>query len=128
MRTPSVVVGLVPGQDRPQVSFADDQHPFDDLGPGGEHEPLRKGIRTRAPGRDLYRFAAGAGQRRVEGRSELASPVADQEPEVRGAVAGIHHKIADLLCGPRPVRVRGDTEDMDVAAAGLDHEEAVQAL
>ena len=42
----SVVVGLVPGRDRPQVSFADDQHRVGDLGPGGEHEPLRQGIRT----------------------------------------------------------------------------------
>jgi hypothetical protein len=46
---------------------------------------------------------------------ELPGPVADEDPEVRGAVAGIHQKIADLLCGPRPVRVRGDAEDMDVA-------------
>ena len=111
----SVVVGLVTGQDRPQVSFADDQHPVDDLGPGGEHEPLRKGIRPRAPGRDLYRFDAGAGQDGVEGHGELPGPVAEQEPEVRGAVAEIHQKIADLLCGPRPVRVRGDAGDMDVA-------------
>ncbi len=44
MRASSVVVGLVPGQDRPQMSFAGDQHPVDDLGPGGEHEPLRKSI------------------------------------------------------------------------------------
>jgi hypothetical protein len=63
-----------------------------------------------------------------EGHGELPGPVADEEPEVRGAVAEIHQKIADLLCGPRPVRVRGDAEDMDVAAAGLYHEEAVQAL
>jgi hypothetical protein len=57
-----VVVGLVPGQDRPRVSFAGGQHRVGDLGPGGEHEPFRTGIRTRAAGRDLYRFDAGAGQ------------------------------------------------------------------
>jgi len=89
----SVVVGLVPGQDRPQVSFAEDQHPVGDLGPGAEHDPLRIGIRARAPGRDLYRFDAGAGQDRVEGRGELPSPVADEEPEVRGAVAEIHQRL-----------------------------------
>jgi hypothetical protein len=99
----SVVVRLVPGQDRPQVSFAGDQHPVDDLGPGGEHEPLRTGIRTRAPGRDLYRFDADAGQGGVEGHGELPGPVAEQEPEVCGAAAEIHQEIADLLGGPRPV-------------------------
>jgi hypothetical protein len=35
----SVVVGLVLGQDRPQMPLAEDQHPVGDLGPGGEHEP-----------------------------------------------------------------------------------------
>jgi hypothetical protein len=42
-------------------------------------------------------------------------------------VAEVHQEIADLLGGPRPVWVRGDPEDMDVAAADLDDEEAVQA-
>jgi hypothetical protein len=49
-----VVVGLVPGQGRPQVSFAGGQHRVDDLGPGGEHNRsaqafargLRGGIST----------------------------------------------------------------------------------
>jgi hypothetical protein len=35
---------------------------------------------------------------------------------------------ADLLRGPRPVRVRGDPGDVDVAAADFDHEQAVQPL
>jgi hypothetical protein len=39
-----VVVGFVFGQDRPQVSFAEDQHPVGDLGPGGEHEPFGIGV------------------------------------------------------------------------------------
>ena len=42
MRAPAVVVGLVLGQDRPQVPFAEDEHLVGDLGPGGEHEPCRK--------------------------------------------------------------------------------------
>ena len=32
-----VVVGLIFGQDRPQVPFAEDEHPVGDLGPGSEH-------------------------------------------------------------------------------------------
>jgi hypothetical protein len=46
-------MGLVLGQDRPQMPLAEDQHPVGDLGPGGEHEPFRIGIRSRAPGRDF---------------------------------------------------------------------------
>ena len=41
MRSPSVVMGLILGQDRPQMPFAEDEHPVCDLGPGGEHEPFR---------------------------------------------------------------------------------------
>ena len=55
-------------------------------------------------------------------------PVPDQELEVRGVIAEIHEQVADLPCGPRPVRVRGHAEDMHIPGADLDHEEAVQAL
>jgi hypothetical protein len=83
---PSVVVGLVPGEDRPEVSFAGDQHPVGDLGPGGEHEPFGIGVRAGASGRDFQGLDAGAGQGRVERFGELPGAVADQEPEVRCAV------------------------------------------
>jgi hypothetical protein len=39
------------------MSFAEDQHPVGDLGPGGEHEPLRIGVRPRISGRDLHGVA-----------------------------------------------------------------------
>jgi hypothetical protein len=54
-------------------------------------------------------------------------PVAGQEPEACGAVAEIHQEIADLLGGPRPVRVRGDSGNVHVAGADLDDEQAIQA-
>ena len=49
-------------------------------------------------------------------------------PEVRGPATEVHQEIPDLLRGPRRVRVRGDSQDVYVAAAGLHHEQAVQAL
>jgi hypothetical protein len=52
MRPPSVVMGLIPGQDGPQVPRAEDEHRVGDLCPGGEHEPFRVSVRTRAAGRD----------------------------------------------------------------------------
>jgi hypothetical protein len=68
-------------------------------------------------GRDLHGLYAGAGQDGVEGAGELPGPVADQEPEVRDPITGVHQEIADLLGGPRPVRVRGDPEDVYVTGA-----------
>ena len=63
-----------------------------------------------------------------ERRAELPGPVTDQEPEAGGAFTEIHQQIADLLRSPRPVRVGGNAEDMDIPGADLDHEQAVQAL
>jgi len=78
--------------------------------------------------RDLHGLDASASQERIEGRSELPGSVADQEPEIRGAIAEIDQEVADLLCGPRPVRIRGHAEDVHAPRSDLDHEEAVQAL
>jgi hypothetical protein len=61
------------------------------------------------------------------GRGELPGPVADREPECRGPLAEVRQEIADLLHGPRPVRVRGDPGDVHVAGASLDDEQAIQA-
>jgi hypothetical protein len=98
-------VGFILSQDRPQMPLAEDQHPVGDLRPGREHKPFRIGIRSRAPGRDFHGLDADARQERLEGRGELPGSVADQEPEIRGAIAEIHQEAADLLGGPRPVRV-----------------------
>jgi hypothetical protein len=87
------------------MSFTEDQHPVCDLCPYGEHEPLGISVRARASGRDLHGPDAGVGQDRVEGVGELAGAVADQEPEVGGAVAEVHQEVADLPRRPRPVRV-----------------------
>jgi hypothetical protein len=43
-------------------------------------------------------------------------------------IAKVHQEIADLLGGPRSVRVSGHSEDVDVAAPDFDDEQAVQAL
>ena len=109
------------------MSLAEDQHPVGHLRPGGEHKPFGIGVRPRAPGRDLHGLDTSAGQDRVEGSGELPGPVADQEPEARGPITEVHQEIADLLGGPRPVRVRGHPEDVHIAAADLHHEQAVQA-
>src|SRR5580704_5316793 len=71
VRSSPVVVPGIFGHHAAQVPFADDQHPVGDLRPGGEHEPLRIGVRARTPGRDFNRFDAGISQDRIERRAEL---------------------------------------------------------
>ena len=96
------------------MPLAEDQHPVGDLGPGGEHESFRIGIRARASRRDLHGLDTGGGQDRVEHLGELPCSVTDQEPEFPGPIAEIHQEIADLLRRPRPVRVRGHSQDMHI--------------
>ena len=57
--------------------------------------------------RDLHGLDTDAGQDRVKRCGELPGPVADQEPEIRGAITQIHQQVTDLLHSPQPVRVRG---------------------
>src|SRR5712691_7588512 len=85
-----VVVGLVFGQDRPQVPFAEDEHPVGDLRACGQDESFGESVRARAPRRDLYGPYPGTGQDSIERRGELPGAVADQEPEVRGVLAEVH--------------------------------------
>jgi len=85
------------------VPFTEDQHPVGRHGPGGEHEPFGIGVRARAPGRDLHRFDADAGQDAVNcparsrtrnRKSAARSPEVHQEvPDLLGAYA--------VLRGPR---------------------------
>ena len=107
---------------------AKDQHPVGGLSAGGEHEPFGIGVRAGTAGRDLHYLDAGAGEGRIEGFGELPGAVPDQEPEVRGAAAEVHQEIAYLLGSPWPVRVRGDSGDVQVTRTDLDNEQHVQAL
>jgi hypothetical protein len=128
MGAPSVVVGLVLGQDRPQMPQAEDQHPVGDLHPCSEHEPFRISIRAGALGRDLHFFDTSVGQDCIKRRGELTGPITDDEPEVRSAITQIDQEIADLLDCPQPIGIRGDPENVHVTRAYLHDEQAVQAL
>jgi hypothetical protein len=61
MRSLAVVVPRVPGEQVPELAFAEDQHPVGEFGPGGQDEPL--GVRV-GPGtrwRDLQSVDSGVG-------------------------------------------------------------------
>jgi hypothetical protein len=128
VRSPAVVMGLILGQVRPQMPVADDEHRAGDLGPGGEHEPFRISVRGRAAGRGRRGLDAGVGQDRVRRRGELPGPVTGREPGGCGAVTRIGREVTVLRPGPGAVRVRGDPGDVQVAAACLGDERAVQPL
>ena len=85
------------------MPLAQDQHPVSDLRPGGEHESFRIGVRVRAPGRDLHGLDTGIGQDCVERLGELPGPVADQEPEARGAITQIHQQVDNPVLPADPV-------------------------
>ena len=116
-------MGRILGQDQLPVSLSEDQHPVSDLGPGGEHEPLRKSVRPRTSGRDLHWLDTGAGQGRIERIGELPSPVADQEPEIRGAVTETSDALS--LSSRSGVGLLGDGGQGGGLVVGLAGDEAV---
>jgi hypothetical protein len=101
-------MGLVLGQDRPEMPLAEDEHPVGELCPVGEHEPFRVSVRARAARRDLHGLDADAGQDRVERLGDLPGPVTDQEPEVRNAITKVHQQVADLAGAAEEPGLLGD--------------------
>jgi len=65
-------------------------------------------------GADIHDLDTSIGQDGVKRLGELPGPVADQEPEARGAIAQIYQEVADLLYSPPVVRVRGHPEDVHI--------------
>jgi hypothetical protein len=100
VRASSIVMPRVLGKNSTQVPFTEDQHPVGYLCSDREHEPLRVGIHTGTPGRNLHRNDACIGEDRIERCSELPGPVTDHEPELGDAIAEIHHKICCTVQGP----------------------------
>jgi hypothetical protein len=96
------------------VSFAEDQYPVGDLGPGGGHESFGVSVRPRTSGRDLHCLDTGGGEDRVECIVELPGAVADVEVEVCGVVPKVHQEVADLLGGPLAVCVSVDAAGIEV--------------
>jgi hypothetical protein len=87
VRTVAVMVTGVPGQDRAEMPFAEDQHMIQAPAAKRARDPLGTGVRTRRPDRRRDRSRRIPGDDIVEGRGELAVLVADQEPEPAGALA-----------------------------------------
>ena len=58
---------------------------------------------------------------------ELTGPIAGEEPKPGGTLAEVHHEVASLPRGPRPVGMPRHAQHMQVAVADLEHEQDVEA-
>jgi hypothetical protein len=101
VRSTAVVVPDELREHRSQVSLPEDQHAVGEFGSGGQHEPLGEAVRPRAARRNLHYRDAHVGQDRVERCGGLAGSIADEEPELGGAVTKVQDKVAGLLGSPR---------------------------
>src|SRR5262245_27869814 len=115
-----VVVLEVLLQDDVEVSGSGDQEVVEAFPAQGADEPFRDRVRPWCSYRGADDADVGGGEYGVERGGELAVSVADQEPELVGAVAEVHEQVAGLLGDPVPGGVGGDPGDVHAAAVVLD--------
>ena len=84
------------------------------------HPPRRKQISPRSS--DLDHLDARIRKHGVESACVLPGPITDEEPEPRYLFAEVRDEVAGLLRGPRPVRVRGHAQDVQVAVTDLERD------
>ena len=108
--------------------MSEDQHSVGEFGSDCSDESLGVSVGLWTAGWDLEDLDPGVGEDGVEGGGELSCSVADQEPEIRRAVAEVGDEVTGLLGGPGSVGIRSGAEDVNVAGVDLDHEEHVGPL
>ena len=112
---------------RDTVAGSGDQHVVEAFAAQRADEALGDRVRARCPDWGADDADVGAGEHGVEGGGELGIPVADQEPELLGAVAEVHEQVAGLLGDPGAGGMGGDPGEVYAAAAVLDHDQDVEA-
>jgi hypothetical protein len=122
-----VVVLEVLAQDNVEVAWSSDQEVVEAFPAQCPDEPFRDRVRPRRSYRGADDADVGAGEDGVERGGELTVPVADQEPELIGAVAEVHEQVAGLLGDPGSCGVGGDAGEVRAAAVVFDHDEDVEA-
>jgi hypothetical protein len=80
-----------------EMAWSDDQEVVEAFPSQGADEPFRDRIRAGCPDRGADDPHVSTGEDGVEGRGELAVPVADQEPEPVGSIAEVNQQVAGLL-------------------------------
>jgi hypothetical protein len=89
MRPLRVVVRGILGEQLAEMSLAEDQHAVGEFGSDGQDEAFGEAVRPRATRRDLDHLDTRIRQHRVKRPGELTGAIADQEPELGGAVTGV---------------------------------------
>ena len=110
-----------------EVAWSRDQQVVETFPAQGADEPFRDRVRPRRPDRGADDPDVGTGEHGIERGGELAVSVADQEPELVGAVAEVHEQVAGLLGDPGSGGVGGDPGKVHAATLVLDHDEDVEA-
>ena len=128
VRSSTVVVPDVLREHHTQVPLTEDQYAVGEFGSDRADESFGKTIRPRTTRRNLDYANADVSKDSIKGRAELTGPISDEKPELREAVAQIHHQVADLLRRPPAVRVRGHTQQMHRPASDLQHEQHIDPL
>ena len=77
-----------------EVAWSGDQEVVEAFAAQRADEAFRDRVRPWCPYRGADDPDVGTGEDRVERGGELAVPVADQEPELRGVVAEVHEQVA----------------------------------
>jgi hypothetical protein len=122
-----VVVADVGREDSFEVSAVDDQEPVEALAADGADPPFDVGVRARRPNRGADCPDPLATEHLVEGCSELAVAVVDQETGRLRAFDERLDEVPGLLGRPLPSRVRGDTGQIHPAGGECDEHECVEA-
>ena len=126
VRAAGVVVVNVVGQDPFEVSSVPYQDPIQAFGADGAYPAFGVGVRLRRPRWGPERLDAGRGENCIERRGELAVAIADQEPELGGALVEVHQQIPGRLGHPGAGRVGGDAGQVHPAVLEFDDEQDVQ--
>jgi hypothetical protein len=120
-----VVVSRLGAKHVLEMSAADDQQPVETLGADGADEALGVGVCLWRTDRRMDHVDTFAAEDLVEGCTELAVPVMDQE--ARPLEDAGEAEVAGLLRNPGAGRVGRAAGDMDTTASELDEEEDVVA-
>jgi hypothetical protein len=111
-----------------EVAAAGDEEPVGAFAAERGNPSLGDRVHPRRLWRREHYANADRGEHRVEGRSELGVPLADQVGEPVSGLFKICGEIARQLGCPSSGRVMDDAEQVDSAGTVLDHESRVQTL
>jgi len=110
------------------VAPVEDQYSVEQLAADGADPAFGDRVRSACSHRWAQNADAFAGENGIEGVSELAVAIPDQEPELSDAVVEVHQQITRLLSDPRCAVMRRDPQEMDPAGGMLHDEQHGQPL